>query len=96
MIASTIAAALLTQASAQDLKQVGTIALPGAPINQFGIMAINQKAGLGYLIMNAQYLMSVHLLYVGVIVLALLGIASNWALVALERRLGAWRPDLSP
>jgi DNA-binding beta-propeller fold protein YncE len=49
LIASTIAAALLTQASAQDLKQVGTIALPGAPINQFGIMAINQKAGLGYL-----------------------------------------------
>ena len=34
---------------AQDLKQVGTIALPGAPINQFGIMAINQSTGLGYL-----------------------------------------------
>jgi ABC-type nitrate/sulfonate/bicarbonate transport system permease component len=31
---------------------------------------------------------------VGVIVLALLGIASNWALVALERRIGGWRPDL--
>jgi NitT/TauT family transport system permease protein len=40
--------------------------------------------------------LSVHLLYVGVIVLALLGIASNWALVALERRLDAWRPDLNP
>jgi len=57
---------------------------------------VGASSGLGYLIVNAQYLMSVHLLYVGVIVLALLGIASNWALVALERRLGAWRPDLHP
>ena len=57
---------------------------------------VGASSGLGYLIVNAQYLLSVHLLYVGVIVLALLGIASNWALVALERRLGAWRPDLHP
>jgi NitT/TauT family transport system permease protein len=57
---------------------------------------VGASSGLGYLIVNAQYLLSVHLLYVGVIVLALLGIASNWALVALERRLGAWRPDLNP
>jgi NitT/TauT family transport system permease protein len=55
---------------------------------------VGASSGLGYLIVNAQYLLSVHLLYVGVIVLALLGIASNWALVALERRLGGWRPDL--
>jgi NitT/TauT family transport system permease protein len=57
---------------------------------------VGASSGLGYLIVNAQYLLSVHLLYVGVIVLALLGIASNWALVALERRLGAWRQDLDP
>ncbi len=57
---------------------------------------VGASSGLGYLIVNAQYLLSVHLLYVGVIVLALLGIASNWALVALERRLGAWRQDLHP
>ena len=56
---------------------------------------VGASSGLGYLIVNAQYLLSVHLLYVGVIVLALLGIASNWALVALERRLGAWRPDFN-
>jgi NitT/TauT family transport system permease protein len=55
---------------------------------------VGASSGLGYLIVNAQYLLSVHLLYVGVIVLALLGIASNWALVALERRLGGWRPEL--
>jgi NitT/TauT family transport system permease protein len=57
---------------------------------------VGASSGLGYLIVNAQYLLSVHLLYVGVIVLALLGIASNGALVALERRIGAWRPDLHP
>ena len=57
---------------------------------------VGASSGLGYLIVNAQYLLSVHLLYVGVIVLALLGIASNGALVALERRLGAWRQDLHP
>jgi NitT/TauT family transport system permease protein len=57
---------------------------------------VGASSGLGYLIVNAQYLLSVHLLYVGVIVLALLGIASNWGLVALERRLTAWRQDLHP
>jgi NitT/TauT family transport system permease protein len=57
---------------------------------------VGASSGLGYLIVNAQYLLSVHLLYVGVIVLALLGIASNGALFALERRLGGWRPDLHP
>jgi NitT/TauT family transport system permease protein len=55
---------------------------------------VGASSGLGYLIVNAQYLMSVHLLYVGVIVLALLGIASNWGLVALERRLTAWKQDV--
>lgn len=54
---------------------------------------VGASSGLGYLIVNAQYLMSIHLLYVGVIVLALLGIAANWALVALERRLTGWKQD---
>ncbi|MDQ0392111.1 ABC transporter permease [Labrys monachus] len=57
---------------------------------------VGASSGLGYLIVNAQYLMSVHLLYVGVIVLALLGIGSNWLLVSLERRLSSWRQDVNP
>jgi NitT/TauT family transport system permease protein len=57
---------------------------------------VGASSGLGYLIVNAQYLMSIHLLYVGVIVLALLGILSNWGLVALERRLTAWKQDINP
>jgi NitT/TauT family transport system permease protein len=54
------------------------------------------SSSLGYLIVNAQYLMSIRLLHVGVIVLALLGIAGNWGLVALERRLTAWKQDVNP
>lgn len=52
---------------------------------------VGASSGLGYLIVNAQYLMSIHLLYVGVIVLALLGILANQALVMLERRLTGWK-----
>ena len=57
---------------------------------------VGASSGLGYLIVNAQYLMSIHLLYVGVIVLALLGILCNWGLVTLERRLTVWRQDINP
>jgi NitT/TauT family transport system permease protein len=56
---------------------------------------VGASSGLGYLIVNAQYLMSIHLLYVGVIVLALLGIAANWLLVLLERRLPAWKQGVA-
>jgi NitT/TauT family transport system permease protein len=52
---------------------------------------VGASDGLGYLIVNAQYLMSIDLLYVGVIILALLGIAANYALVRLERRLTRWK-----
>jgi NitT/TauT family transport system permease protein len=54
---------------------------------------VGASSGLGYMIVNAQYLMSINLLYVGVIVLALLGIGTNYALVALERRLTAWKGE---
>jgi NitT/TauT family transport system permease protein len=56
---------------------------------------VGASSGLGYLIVNAQYLMSIHLLYVGVIVLALLGILSNWLLVLLERRLTSWKQGVA-
>lgn len=55
---------------------------------------VGASSGLGYLIVNAQYLMSIHLLYVGVIVLALLGITANWLLILLERRLTAWKQSV--
>ena len=54
---------------------------------------VGANSGLGYLIVNSQYLLSIHLLYVGVIVLALLGITSNFLLVKLEKSLTAWKGD---
>jgi DNA-binding beta-propeller fold protein YncE len=48
-IAGTIAVAIAIPAYAQGLKQVGTIAIPGEPITQLGVMTIDQSSGLGYL-----------------------------------------------
>ncbi len=56
---------------------------------------VGANSGLGYLVVNSQYLMSIHLLYVGVIILALLGILANYGLVRLERRLTSWKTDIN-
>ena len=47
-----VAAALVATvgaAQAQALKQVATIQIPGGPINNYGVLAIDQTTGLGYL-----------------------------------------------
>jgi DNA-binding beta-propeller fold protein YncE len=48
-IIAVAATAIASPAHAQNLKQVATISIPGTPINQFGIMTIDQASGLGYL-----------------------------------------------
>jgi DNA-binding beta-propeller fold protein YncE len=40
---------ILERAQAQTFNQVGTIQIPGPPINQFGILTVDQVTGLGYL-----------------------------------------------
>ena len=40
--------AFAAPADAQGLKQVATIAIPGAPVASFGVMFIDQASGLGY------------------------------------------------
>ena len=57
---------------------------------------VGANSGLGYLVVNSQYLMTIHILYVGIIVLALLGITANFLLVWLERSLTSWKVDLNP
>jgi hypothetical protein len=47
--AAAIALASVATTQAEGLKQVGTIAIPGEPVNGFGVMAIDQATGLGYL-----------------------------------------------
>lgn len=55
---------------------------------------VGANSGLGYLVVNSQYLMSIDLLYVGVIILALLGITANYLLVWLERSLTSWNVNI--
>ena len=42
-------AMIVSPAGAEELKQVGTIAFPGDPIDQFAVLTIDQTSGLGYL-----------------------------------------------
>ena len=55
---------------------------------------VGATGGIGYMIVNATYLHSVNLLYAGVIILALLGVGSNYALVRLENKLTAWKTEV--
>lgn len=83
-----------------------TIALPGAaPLIMAGIKLgvglgliliaiaemIGAQSGIGYMIWNAWQLMSVDTMFVGLIVIAVLGFAFTWALDELERWLLPWK-----
>lgn len=83
-----------------------TIALPGAaPLIMAGIklgaglglilIAIAEmmgaQNGIGFMIWNAWQLMSVDTMYVGLLVIALLGFGFNWALDETERWLLPWK-----
>jgi NitT/TauT family transport system permease protein len=83
-----------------------TIALPGAaPLIMAGIKLgvgmgliliaiaemIGAQSGIGYMIWNAWQLMSVDTMYVGLIVIALLGFALTWGLDEIERWLLPWK-----
>jgi DNA-binding beta-propeller fold protein YncE len=48
-ITAATAIAMVMPVHAQGLKQVGTIPIPGTPVNQFGVISIDQTTGLGYL-----------------------------------------------
>src|ERR1700681_3678903 len=49
ILLATAAIAFAGATHAQGLKQVASIAIPGGPINTFGVMFIDQGTGLGYL-----------------------------------------------
>ena len=83
-----------------------TIALPGAlPVIMTGFKLgigigliliaiaemIGAQSGIGYMIWNAWQLMSVDTMYVGLIVIALLGFAFTWGLDEIERWLLPWK-----
>jgi sulfonate transport system permease protein len=54
---------------------------------------IGANKGLGFQVMNAQYNFQVPLMWAAILLLALLGLAANALLVALQRRLCRWAAD---
>ncbi|MEZ2390833.1 ABC transporter permease [bacterium RCC_150] len=52
---------------------------------------VGAKAGLGYLIVNAQSSFLIPDMYAGILTVSLLGLAVNFFLVALERHFSRWR-----
>jgi ABC-type nitrate/sulfonate/bicarbonate transport system permease component len=83
-----------------------TIALPGAaPLIMAGVTLgvglgliliaiaemIGAQSGIGYMIWNAWQLMSVDTMFVGLVVIAMLGFAFSWALDEIERWLLPWK-----
>lgn len=52
---------------------------------------VGAKAGLGYLIVNAQSSFLIPDMYAGILTVSLLGLAVNTLLVTLERRFSRWR-----
>lgn len=53
---------------------------------------VNANAGIGFLIMNAREFLQTNIIFDGLIVYALLGLGTDQAVRALERRLLVWRP----
>lgn len=55
---------------------------------------INASSGIGYLVMNARDFLRTDIIFDGLIVYALLGLATDQGVRALERYLLAWRPSI--
>ena len=54
---------------------------------------IGAKSGLGYMMWNAWEILSVETMYVGLIVIAFLGVTFNLILNEIERMLVPWKPS---
>ncbi len=55
---------------------------------------INASSGIGYLIMNARDFLQTAVIFDGLLVYAILGLATDWLVRSLEKHLLAWRPAL--
>ena len=51
---------------------------------------IGANQGIGFRVMNAQYNFQIPLMFAAIVVLALLGLAANYTLVFLQRRICRW------
>lgn len=55
---------------------------------------INANAGIGFLVMNAREFLQTNIIFDGLIVYAMLGLGTDQAVRALERKLLVWRPAI--
>ena len=56
---------------------------------------IGSHAGLGFLTLNSQEVFQIPSMYAGILLLALLGLALNFVLSRIEKRLTRWRKGLT-
>lgn len=56
-----------------------------------GAEMIGAREGLGFLLINSQYLFKIPQMYAAIVVLAALGLLLNYLLVLLERRMTRWQ-----
>jgi NitT/TauT family transport system permease protein len=52
---------------------------------------VGAKAGLGYLIINAQSSFQITTMYAGILTTSIIGVTVNYGLVRLERHFSRWR-----
>jgi NitT/TauT family transport system permease protein len=55
--------------------------------------SLGASSGLGYVLTNAQYNFDLPRMYAAIVLLALVGLATNFILVTLENRLTGWKPQ---
>lgn len=60
-----------------------------------GAEMLGATEGLGFLIHQAQSVFHMPRMWVGIVVVALLGIALNWLILQLEKRLTGWKEDIT-
>jgi NitT/TauT family transport system permease protein len=56
---------------------------------------IGAKSGLGFMIVNSEYTFQIPKMYAYIIVITVLGLTLNYVLVAIERKLFAWKADMN-
>ncbi|WP_367124906.1 ABC transporter permease [Streptomyces phytohabitans] len=54
---------------------------------------VGAKAGLGYLVNSSQFNFAIPQMYAAILTVSVIGVAFNQLLLAVERRLTAWRPE---
>ena len=60
-----------------------------------GAEMIGSTSGLGFMIMQAQMVMQIPRMWAGIVTVALLGIAINYLILLLEKRLTGWKEEIT-